>query len=646
MLNIYNYPKFLILIRIWKLHPSIDVLVVFMIGVINAYCLMPTPNLSMSITASEEGPIEPSLAFKNPEYFKSDIFALDNKYMMWANSIKWFPALCYKFLNINPEIFHIGLTYSQTAFLLTAAYSLAKTIFNDRVTGFYAVILIVISSPYFNNLGAYGDLFFMPYSTWISIAPLLMSATALIEKKNKKSLILFTIGTSVHPGMGTSFYGILMAIILLENGLNIFLKIRKIIFYSLPVVFFGLVSMLIRIYGSAKTVPTEWEISNRLSFHRSAWVLSPELPTFMTTAYTLTTVLILILIIYKNYFFSDEIKKISFCFILASLFFVIIHAVSYSNNISSIYTINLTRITIFLSIFYTIIIARLLHHSVISIKEGLFIFNLLVFLLLIFQTFFALVIYSLVLAFQKQSSKENRVNKNVKDLLIFLIPIINIVLFFASISKSWWKFPEKYEIVSNLFHTPNGILIRGVVYYCNNLMLITFVSIFIVLIVIGYKNKFILEFFLVMILVIATLSTLGIRYVQSSTRLTEHKDWMNVQLWAKQYTKPSETFILPSGLDTYSAWTTLSNRARIDNFVEPYNLYLYSKDFSNRKAKVSFLPPAPCPNCEASSIEKYYSEVANIFSANYFVSLNSWTKINWQIVYSNNQYSVYLVPHT
>jgi hypothetical protein len=95
-----------------------DLYVVTLIGVINSYALSPSITNSLGITSLEDGPIEPSVVYKDPTAFINDFHASDFQRLMWTTSTKWIPAMLYKYLNIDPIFPHVLLIYAQTILIL------------------------------------------------------------------------------------------------------------------------------------------------------------------------------------------------------------------------------------------------------------------------------------------------------------------------------------------------------------------------------------------------------------------------------------------------------------------------------------------------------------------------------------------------
>jgi hypothetical protein len=178
-----------------------DLYIIILIGMINSFVLSPSITNSLGITSLEDGPIQPSVVYKDPTVFTNDFHASEFQRLMWTTSTKWVPAILYKYLNIDPIFPHVFLVYAQTILMLVGTFYLATSLFKSRRTSYISVAFIIMFSPYFNNFASYGDQFFMPYGTWISIGPLLLAWANAIDNKRKKTFIWLLIGASIHPAM-------------------------------------------------------------------------------------------------------------------------------------------------------------------------------------------------------------------------------------------------------------------------------------------------------------------------------------------------------------------------------------------------------------------------------------------------------------
>ena len=599
----------------------------------------------MAISASEEGAIQPSVIFKNPEIFEEDVFAQNNKYLMWTSSTKWIPALFYKYLNIDPALFHVLFTYSQTTFLLLAVYCLSKTLFKNSGTGLISVSLTIILSPYFNNLGSYGDLYFMPYSTWISIPPLLFCITYLINKNYIKSALFYILGLSVHPAMAITIFGLIFATIFAEKTSTYRQKFKLTTLFLIPMVITSFQILLIQHFGSANTVPKSWIAESKKLFHWSAWQLNPQSITFKTTSYTICLFIatLLAVIYFKN--LGKYVRTITFLYLMITFISMFIQAVAFVVNIRGLYTINFTRVTIFMSIFSVIIFSNILYQQLFEYKK-LKTVNLLLIIFILIQSYPMLIIFSTIILVLIHRQAKNILYRNIIKILVVAVPISFTILYFATIAKKWQLFLSPHLILDSLLLVPNGIAIRALVEVFGLKSLFLILASLLLLVVIKMKNERLIRPITLVVITFLVLVTLSIRYVQSEIRFNENSQWATTQIWVQKNTDFDAKFIVDGSLDTYSSWTTLTRRPRLTSVNGPQSFYIYTKETVALDSIRNTVGISPDVYADSISLEKFYSNFSEIFGGDFLVRRVAWTQLQWEVTYRNSHYVVYKIPKT
>ena len=145
-------------------------------------------------------------------------------------------------------------------------------------------------------------------------------------------------------------------------------------------------------------------------------------------------------------------------------------------------------------------------------------------------------------------------------------------------------------------------------------------------------------------LIVIVIGTLVVRITQSNIRSSNHVEWADVQLWAKDYSTLDSKFILDGKIDLYMSWTTLSERSRISSAGGSSTIYLYSKLSQEIDRKMSLIGRAPAFQDKPDIIESYYFLFGEEFDAKYLIRKTIWTKLNWEVAYSNEMYVVYEIP--
>lgn len=637
------------LLKIQKfLSKKYDLLIVAIIGGLNSFALMPSITSSLGITSLEDGPVQPSLVYKNPEFYTNDFRASEFQRLMWTTSTKWIPALMYKYLNVDPKFAHLFLTYSQTVLLLVGTFLLASSLFKSRRASYLSVAFVIIFSPYFNNFGAYGDQFFMPYGTWISIGPLLLAWAYSIKGNRKKTFIWLFIGASIHPTMAMTAT---ITILAFKNFSDQNLKQNTKIILELltPAIFFSAVASLIRHNAFADQVPSQWFSALKEVLHWYAWKLNPEITGnagatvgidyFETTAYSILLIFSSLILTQSRIFeFSSLIKENTKKLVLAFITLYAVQAVSFELNISDLFSISFGRFSIFSSIFAVIIFAyciSFLHLKKNTKLQKIVLSPLLIFCLLI-PSFLNFAILGLVLVINEL---KQRIPNKLFLFMTTVFIISSVVFGRANYNDAWWSGPIYKFIPNALITAPNHLSLRIIEYF-------SFYSWPIILgIILALYSKKLAKYTsysIVIVVISITTITLGGRYVLSERRDAVHKDWIETQLWALNNSNVNSQFIVNSGMDLYESWTTLSRRSRLIANQKAGFLYFYTKEDSLYDQRRVILPDAPNSKIALQSdLESFYINFSKNIGGDYLVWKKEHTKLPFNIVYENDKYIIY-----
>jgi hypothetical protein len=484
----------------------------------------------------------------------------------------------------------------------------------------------------------------MPYSTWISVGPLFLCAASYVGKKYKVAFYFFIFGIAIHPTMAISFLPLLLTLIINDKSLKFKNKVGLFAKFSTPLIFYSGFLLWIHKDASASVVPQSWIPDQKTTFHWSAWQLNPDLSSFQTTSYTLIVAIFMYLSLKYFDFLEPHVIKVTNLFLFLTVFFVGIQAFAYTFDIDSIYRLSLARVTIFSSLFLVIIASKILSElleprniryagqaQVLAICYSLQTFGVLLFLIFYYSGMLARRVVQL------RQSWFQIIEYSILTLSAFF-------LYQAVNTKAWTVVGTFDQNVKNLVLIPNGIFLRALIDILGSTIVLS-VIIFLFTILTLVKVKF--ELFsraIYISLIVVVIGTLVIRIVQSDIRNNDHVRWTGVQLWAKDFSAPDSKFILDGKLDLYSSWTTLSERSRISSAGGSSTIYLYSKLSQEIDRKLRFVGRAPGLLDKPDVIESYYSLFGKEFDAEYLIRRNTWTMLNWKIVYANEMYVVYQIP--
>ena len=620
-----------------RISKKLDFWIISTIGVVNAFCLTPSITNSMGITSLEDGPIQPSLVFENPSAFTNDFRASEFQRLMWTTSTKWLPAVFYKYLSIDPVVFHVFLTYAQTTLLLIGTFYLAFALTQSRLVSYISVCFIIMFSPYFNNFASYGDQFFMPYATWISIGPLLIAWSLMLNRKKNQAFVWLVIGASIHPAMA-----LCATVAIAATSIKAIRPIKSSLFYIVqvfsPAVFFSLISAIFSFLAKAETIPEYWYEETRKVLHWYAWKLNPsDEVTFEPTAYSFVLMITAFLLSNSSLInltikLRNKIRIVSLLFLLM----YVVQAITYQLNIRMIYSISFGRYSIFSAIFVSIVFAIFIsgqfHFK--GEKQGRFVSALLMYCLLI-PSFLNLALLAIIIFFVEFRSKHQS--------RILLFPNIGAAVFFiflarASYNNEWFK-GEIFNFVPNgIQNVPNYLPLKML----ENVSGFVWILIFLLFASYTYQTKNVLRLLITSSIIVSfTFLTLAGRFILSERRDITHSDWIATQVWVKSNTPEESKFIVNSGFDVYESWTTLSRRPRLIADQGAGFLYFYTKEDAQYDALRSKLPKSPASNSELQTLVEFYDDFAKQIGGDYLVWKNSDEKLNYPIKYSNEKFTIY-----
>jgi hypothetical protein len=626
-------------LKVRNLPVKLDYFLVLLIGLTFSAAMSPSRTESLALTSGDDGPIYPSTVLKNKDLYKNfDILNLENSLvLMWSTLTKWLPALAYKFLDINPGIFHTTFVYLQITLILLGVFRISQSMFCSRTISYISVALTIIYESYFINMGAYGGQTWMPYTTWLAVGPLLFSWGNYLDGKKHKGLLLLVLGTLIHPGMGLS-----AAILIIFTQImyaNKFLYAHKIknslLIIGVVATVSQIVTLPIRI-AQLKPVPNQWndlEVS-----HWLAWNLSNGQSYFQQSKYTVVFTLSILAIsnLYKKEL-RDSYQQLTRV-IIVTLISVTTQGVVSTINFRDIASMNLSRVTIFSSIFLTVVASKLLMSALQSLhSSGSTVTTMLVVFSLIFPSNASFFLTNLSISYSLYKNK-----KNIKEVtFLVLICLITGVLYLVNlfdISKDTGStFIQDYN-----FYMSSTLSTRALQSYFQGWTVIVFLLLFICFMQL-HRVRLLKQMSIIILCLLMTVTIYG-RLELSQERLKENFDWISTQVWAKENTNVNDVFITSGKSNVYGAWSTLTNRIIINaDAYDSGNLYLYSEADRNYQLLRKEISVVPVPFSDIENFQEYVINLSFIFNSNYLISSNLDVKYSFPVVYSNSKYTVYIV---
>ena len=622
-----------------KLPEKLDFLWVSGVGLCFSFALSPSRIESLALTSGDDGPIFPAVALKNADYFSTvGISSISNQVaLMWTTSTKWIPALAYKFLDINPELFHALFVYSQITLIVVGTFRLSRSFGFSREVSYSSVLLLIIYESYFINMGAYGGQTWMPYTTWIAIGPLLFSWANAVENNRCKSIILLAIGTLIHPGMGLSVAALIIvsqSILYPSNG---YLERLKSIFIFIGTV--GAISFFTTLplrLEQFKPIPKEWQELE--VFHWSAWNLTNGQSYFQQSKFAVIFTFSIISIATVFRLQLGKLYQLSIGVVSTAILGVLTQAIVYSINIREISSINLARITIFSSIFLTIIASKILSLLLNNINSRQ-IYNISPFLLfsILFPSSASFLLSSIIVSFYAYKSEQSKKYCRILTFGTFVISFLYISNLLDVNKDSGEIFIKEFN-----FFIPHTISIRAIHSLLDGSTTILMLVVLSILIYMGKRN--LLKSTSIILILGLSMITVSGRYQLSNIRFAENSNWINTQLWAKHNSSPNDLFMFTGSYNLYGAWTTLTKRIILDaDSNDAGGLYLFSKQDKEYELIRRSVRELPAPYYEIEKFEKYVVELADMFDADYLVSSHSDVDYGFPVMYSNAGYTIYRI---
>ena len=620
-----------------RISKKLDFWIISTFGVINAFCLTPSITNSLGITSLEDGPIQPSLVFENPSAFTNDFHASEFQRLMWTSSTKWLPAILYKYFSIDPTIFHVFMTYSQTVLLLVGTFYLACALTGSRLVSYISTCFVIMFSPYFNNFASYGDQFFMPYATWISIGPLLIAWAFALKRKQGHSICWLIIGASIHPAMA-----LCASFAIVATSIKNIRPIKSSLIYSIklfsPAFFFSLISAIVSFLATAETIPENWFEGTRKVLHWYAWKLNPaDEVTFETTSYSIILVLTALLISNARFLdltleFRNRIRIVTGLFILMYL----IQAITYQLNLRVLFSISFGRYSIFSAIFIVIVFATLISNQFKDNRNSQEkVTSAIIVLCVLIPSFINLAVLAILLFFIDFRSK---LRMGALSLLNVLFAIVFVFFARANYNNKWLEGDIANFVPNGIRNVPNYLPLRML----ENVSIYSWVLIILLTLVYSLQTKKTIRALTVgSVILLFTLLTLAGRYILSERRDVTHADWIATQVWAQANTPKESKFIINSGFDVYESWTTLSKRPRLIADLTAGFLYFYTKEDAQYDLLRSELPISPSPSSDPESQVEFYNQFRAKIGGDYLVWKNSDTKLSYPVKYSNNKFTIY-----
>jgi hypothetical protein len=182
--------------------PLTDQLGLLVLASAATFLLVGDFNVRMASIPGDDGPIAYTWYFLNPSSFRLDIFMQEWAQSAGVSMLNWLPALVVKHFGVGPEPIAEIFVYLQNVVLALAVFRLGFAVTSSRVVAWLSAIFVLGARPHWWNLAVYGDLDWMPYTGWMSLAFLTAATAYALESRWVASVVLVSIGSLIHPVLG------------------------------------------------------------------------------------------------------------------------------------------------------------------------------------------------------------------------------------------------------------------------------------------------------------------------------------------------------------------------------------------------------------------------------------------------------------
>ena len=619
----------------------LNLLALFLIGVIEAYLVSGDFNIRMALPPQDESPIAHSIYYINPGQFYLDAYMNVWSPIAIKSLINWFPALMMQYFDIDPNIFFVLFILLQTSLMVVSIYLLVIFTFHDRMLAWFSAIFILIWRPHWINIALISGLDWMPYANWFALPFILLGIAFTVNRQNIIGIIFIVFSGLIHPIMAS--LGLLMVIFLHTKKISDWQYKSKA--FAVAIIVISLAITFISINESGEN---QVDITKLLSNPH----INPISAGFPYGVAALSNALIWIIALYAIAF-SGAGKNLSAIKILVCsggvvIITCLVHFSSIALEIGPIINLILTRSSI-LAILITIpfVLNRLI--SEMSNLNPLRVLGALI-------VVFSCSAISLVgIALLEPPKIKGEVFKN-NSRLSFIRNIVGSFFLGVALIR---HYPEGYALIESVVPIELSVMLPWIMsdnrkYLFNTLLLIPLIFIILINLLClklilkkyfyifkkysGYVN---ITLVMVSLLLVGTLENISTSRNELSI---EAIDYYKAQIWALENSHVNSAFI-NTGVWPTIAWRGVARRQTVSTFYigGVYRSSEYAKQYNSRMD--SFKNKHGINNNDANEWnllnEKDWLEFRREFGGDYLVRRAEHKILSFTIVYKNDNFLIY-----
>jgi hypothetical protein len=270
------------------------------------------------------------------------------------------------------------------------------------------------------------------------------------------------------------------------------------------------------------------------------------------------------------------------------------------------------------------------------------------------MSLFLLLIILLIL--RKNMTKSRLLNRNRIlniEIVISSTLLLSAVLYltmidlrYIEIVKQSWNVISNFDGLKSIIFLVHELIVENPQSYLNNMLplnyfysILTIVSILFIV-----ANKKILVTLSIIISFFVVNAGLQNKILETQNRNIRYLSYKDVQIWAKENSDETETFVVEKGTSTYGAWGSLAERPRLITAQDEGQQYLYTQKNKLRNIEARSLLSDINSKKIVYFSDEYYLLFLKIRDFTFIVQKNDQIRIkNMVKVYENEEYTVFRI---
>lgn len=179
-----------------------DRIFLVVLTLVSTYLLIGDFGVRLANTSTDDGLVSYSYYFKFPERYLPDANLRNWAPAGLASMLNWLPAVLFKYVGVEPEIFYWLFAFLQNVLLALAMHHLAMVMTGSREAALISALFTLAFRPHWWNMGLFSDLDWMPYGAWMALPFLVFAGAFALERRLIMTAGMLLVGGLIHPILG------------------------------------------------------------------------------------------------------------------------------------------------------------------------------------------------------------------------------------------------------------------------------------------------------------------------------------------------------------------------------------------------------------------------------------------------------------